>query len=228
MPESQQPCQEASASDRWELVGFLPSEWEPSGSSAGLTFSCPRQWFAGDSGPRWLPAFLHLLPHFPYCALWGPLPAIESLSLGGLLGTPEPRHTHACTRVHVCSTRVHTRAYTAPQPQAGSPACTHRYSPWAHTHGTPTLTDAPTHAAHTRVRAEGAPVAEARPLALPAVRSRPMGSLAGPQNGQRAAHTAVQALLRRQATSLARMIPASFPALQNAASRPRDRGEEAR
>ena len=50
-------------------------------------------------------------------------------------------------------------------------------------------------------------MAEACPPALPAVRSRPMGSLAGPQNGQRAAHTAVQALLGRQAASL--------PTLQN-------------
>lgn len=37
-------------------------------------------------------------------------------------------------------------------------------------------------------------MAEACPLALPTVWSHPMASLAGPQNGQCAAHTAVQAL----------------------------------
>lgn len=52
VPESQQPCQEASTSDRWELVGFLPSGSHD--SPAGLTFRWPWQQYTGDHGPPWL------------------------------------------------------------------------------------------------------------------------------------------------------------------------------
>lgn len=211
MPESQQPCQEASISDdgSWwtDNPDSLPSGWEKPSHVLHLP-TAAFCWRPRPSLAAFLPPPSSSLPCFAIC---GHLRAIESLCLGRLMGGTQTKARVCMCVVHTCSTRRHMHVHTHTDRHRRAAMHTHtQVQPTRAQICRPTLTGA-----HTQVRGKGDVAAKESHLALPAVQSHPVASLARPQNGQWAAHTGSPG-----PCLTAQMIPTSFLAPQNAAFRP--------